>query len=276
MRWLLFAGAVGLSLLTGRYFAAERQLAQEPSSLSTLRRLFRGDEPLNDAQIARLLEASYGEVNQQTFRATVLNPPGSDAGYEFQMGPAGLPRYMHAMGSWSEAFVDYTGRAAYSCTGVSLGGEYVLAYATAREGLNPADTPGDAREGWLYDGAGGKIKVQARVRDSRDLLSEVFEMYRNERPLTVGRRAMVDGHIARPLMTHHELRPADPLSNPVPYPADLQDHLWLDVDSLFLVRWDIRRAGVSNNNGYVFTHTPGVALHPPSLPKGAKIPSCVE
>ncbi|HET9833032.1 MAG TPA: hypothetical protein VFP91_15020 [Vicinamibacterales bacterium] len=113
----------------------------------------------------------------------------------------------------------------------------------------------------------------AGVRTYRDFLSEVFEMYTNERPLTVGHWQVIDGHVARPLMTHHEIRPGDYSATPIP--PSQQDWLWIDVDSLYIVRWEIRDAGVSREYGYVFTHDPRLEVRPPKLPPGVVVPTCI-
>lgn len=274
MKWLSVVGFVSaltaVHLIERARFSRERDAGQE---------VFESNQRLSEAQLTELLKTSHNLANDEAFRIVILpKTAGSDATYELQMGPAGLPRYLHELGPGLSAFDDFTGGPARSCDGTPLTGELVVEYATLREerGLNPIDvvTRVDPLDGWVNDGAGGKIKVSAHVRDSRDLLMEVFETYRQERPLTVGERADIDGHAARPLITHHALRPGD--SSSTPLPSDLQDSLWLDVNSLRPVRWEIRRASLPVNQGYVFVYTPGVRLSPPRLPKELLVPTCVE
>jgi hypothetical protein len=82
----------------------------------------------------------------------------------------------------------------------------------------------------------------------------------------------IDGHVARPLMAHHELRPGDHY----PIVKEEQDWLWIDVESLVFVRWKIRNGGVPLEYGYVFTLDPNLDMRPPQLPKGLSIPTCVQ
>ena len=75
--------------------------------------------------------------------------------------------------------------------------------------------------------------------------------------------------------THAEWRVMDGDGNPRPVPPDLED-LWIDVESLVFVRWEIRRAGVSADYGAVFVEQPNTQLRPPAIPKGLTLPNCVE
>jgi hypothetical protein len=254
-------------------------VAQEPrSDPSHVQHLLTSDTALVAADVARVLDASHAAMARQAFHVTLLpNAGGADITYDIQMGPAGQLRYLREDDPLGSAFDDFTGQPAHSCSGAVLDGELVVEFAMVHDGVNPVDIPEGARDGFVDDGLGGRIKVEAHVRDSRDLFAKVFEMYGNERPLTVGPRAMIDGHLARALVTHHEPRPAELAVSSVPirFPPELQDWLWIDVESLFIVRWEIRNAGASDDYGYVFTHRPGLDLHPP-VNKRLTVPTCVE
>jgi hypothetical protein len=247
--------------------------------------LFRNDKELNEAQLTQLLEASRRVADGQTFKVLLLLTAMDVAAlargdqvvshrYDIQMGPSGRPRYLDEKTA-RVGFEEFTGQRARRCTGELLSEELVVDYTTDDEGLNPVDVPKDKRDGGFDDGAGGRIKVVVHERDANDLLAEVFETYAGERRLTIGPRATVDGHVARPLIARNKARPSD-LQNPPPPARELEDWLWVDVESLFIVRWEVRASGVAFGYGYDFIHAPGLTLHPPAVPKGVKIPICIQ
>jgi hypothetical protein len=275
MSTLVTAQGASLLLAAQTISAADVQRQEEAVARKLLTH-----EQLSPADVSRVLSASHWAMHNRTFNVRFLKAAGSNEGgtLEFQMGRHGRPRFQRAKHDYwqEELFYDYTGQRPYSCSGIPLTGELFILYEMHRPSLNPVDRAVLPDDGFVSDGSGGQIKVVADVRDSQSPFEDVFELYTDERRLSVGPRAEIDGHIARALVTHHEQRPVDRTSNSVPYPPELQDWIWIDVDSLFLVRWDIRRAGVSTDYGIVLIEEPNTELRPPTLRRGLVVPTCVE
>ena len=174
------------------------------------------------------------------------------------------------MNSWSESLSDYTGRQAQLCSGAMIADELVLDYTAIFDASRFANAPHLFND-WIDDGSGAKLKAGARTRHSHELLGDVFDMFAAERGIAVGRTAIIDGHASRAFVKHSELRPGDYSADPIP--PEVQDWLWIDVESLFLVRWEIRNAGVSTDYGYVFTHDPALDVRPPD---GIDVSTCIQ
>jgi hypothetical protein len=77
----------------------------------------------------------------------------------------------------------------------------------------------------------------------------------------------IDGHPARALVRHRELGPADPSA--IPIPPESQEYLWIDLDSLFVLRWELRDSGVATGYAYTFTADPSLDMRPPAGFDGA-------
>ena len=243
-----------------------------------LNALAKRQSEISGEEIVRLLQASRAAVNHHSFHVVPMPKVGSsDITLDVQMGPAGWPRYLHEADIGGSSFLDFTGKRAKSCAGAILEGEFVVDYITENEvGLNPVDVQTSTPDQSVRGAAGSRVTIQAHVRDSYELLAQVFEMYAGDSTLIDGRRAVVAGHDARALITRHKLRPTEHLPGGLPYPPEIQDWLWIDTDSLFFVQWEVRNAGTPTDYGYVFREDTVLDLRPPKFPDGVTIPTCVK
>jgi hypothetical protein len=166
----------------------------------------------------------------------------------------------------------YTGQQARSCSGEPITGELVLSYSAipALKAAFSRPTPAELWKDWVDDGRGGKIRADARERSPRELLGEVFDMLETGRSVLSGRLMSIDGRTAREFVKPHELRPGDYSADPIP--PEMREALWIDVESLQVVRWNITRSGVPVNYGYVFVNDPTLDMRPPH---DLKAPDCV-
>jgi hypothetical protein len=235
-------------------------------------------DSLSPADIARVLKASHAATRGRVFRFTNI---GQDDGFlEVEMGADVRPRYLHGKAGSLELFEDYTGTPARSCNGEPLPGTLVIDYAIVPDGLNPKDNAavGD-EEGFVSNGRDSRIQLRARVLNPSGELypAEVFEIYANERPIRFGPTATIDGHIARAFISGPEPRPIDREgSQGQSYPRVAEDWFWIDVQSLVLVWWEPRFAGKPMIPGSILTEEPNTHLHPPTLPNGFALPTCVK
>src|SRR5215472_15663457 len=158
-----------------------------------------------DTDAVRLLQRSQAAVIHHTFHVTRIDADvNAPTWIDFQMGPLGRPRFLalYDRPDVLSAFNDFTGQLAQSCRGHQLPTELVLHYGLAHDEflLKSVAQNHEQWNHWFDDGAGGVMKVEARERDADDVLAEVFEVYGGERPMTLGPRAKIDGHVARALI----------------------------------------------------------------------------
>jgi hypothetical protein len=233
--------------------------------------LLKASRPLSAPDVARVLEAAHAAMAGKTFRVTPAANVGGPT-HEVQMGPVGWPRYVRSTSTAlainsSVSFVEYTGRRARSCSGDQLAEELVLGYSMVRDDRlrifgNPPYSASDWRNEWTDDGLGGKVKAGAYAKSTHEMLSNVFDMFTTARAMSAGPFAQVEGHSARALVKPHELRPGDYSATPIP--PESQEYIWLDVDSLLVVRWEMMYAGVSTGYAYTFTADPTLDMRPPA------------
>lgn len=239
------------------------------------RSLLRRDRPLNPAETQFVLAASFGAMADRKFRITPMKNTGApDNVIDVQMYNDGKPRFLrHDGGSVLGSivsFAEYTRQGAVSCEGHrSLGGELVIGYLTASaEQVSILGRQNPLWDGWSDDGLGAKATVGARMRSSNDLLEDVFDLYTKPAGSRFGSPFELDGRLVRPLVRHLELRPGDYSATPIP--ADTEEWLLINVETLLIRRWEIRDAGVSREYGWEFTpdssldFTPPNALTPPT------------
>ena len=260
------AGALVWICISVTVLAARGQTA-------SIRALLKNERPLPVTDVLPIQKAARAALTDQTFHVTLLpNAGGPNLTYDVQMGASGYPRYIRTTNRWTIAFEHFTGQRARSCAGVERSEELVLSYL--RASVDQVMLLGAANpiwKDWIDDGLGDRLNASARTRRPRmELLDRVFEMLTDADGISIGTSSMLDGRAARPLIKHDELRPGDYSRDPIP--PEVQDWLWIDEESLFIRRWEVRNAGVSTNYGYVFTHDPTLDMTPPH---SLKAPTCV-
>ena len=261
------------------------RLAQTSNTLP--RGLLSEPRPLTNTEIGTILSASRKALTAKTFRLASL-PLGQ--GPEVLMGRAGLPKIVRWAGAieggtvggvvsgsgvasrpaetrWRRQFisiVEYTGRPARHCNGSADEGELVVEY---RQGLETQawTTMARQRQAWDFGGPG---------------IAPIFEMLQGAVPVTSGERRRFRDRSAR-AFTSPWARPApsppptltgDPIPNVrgEPAPNEAVQSLWIDIDSLLPLRWEVSEHGLLRF-GFDFSYS-SIDLRPPA---GVPAPECI-
>lgn len=200
---------------------------------------------LSPAAVAQVMDAILAAMAGQTFKVTPL-PVGPALEWEIQMDSRGGPRYLRtARGNGQVSFADYTGRPAKTCSGQPIAEELVITYARM--------------PGVPWD-------VKGRARTDDEPLSDYFALFRFQ--LESRTVAQIDGREARAFVAPWRVRPGDAPE----LVAQVKQTLWIDVESLLPLRWEMTREGTPTGYGLIFTHRPSLRLRPP---EGVAAPECV-
>jgi hypothetical protein len=168
---------------------------------------------------------------------------------------------------WRRQFiniVEYTGRPARHCNGSAAEGELVVEYS---QGL---ETP--------------EWTTRARQRQARDFggpgIAPIFEMLQSAGPVTSGERRhfrdrsarAFSSPWARPAPSPAPLLTGDPIPNVRGElaPNEAVQSLWIDIDSLLPLRWEVSENGLLKF-GFDFSYS-SIDLRPPA---GVPAPECI-
>jgi hypothetical protein len=231
------------------------------------------ERPLTDAEIARIFETSRDAMSGKTFRVILEVGPAATsehATYGVQMGPGGWPQFQRSLDDpaalWShDIFEEYTGRPAQTCDGRELSVELVrgyayVPYATVSSVSSSQFSPPGIWDGWTDDGLGGKYNFSARVRTPNEVLGRIFDPFSVLRKMKAGGLASIEGHRVRAFIKSNELRPGD--YSAVPIPPERQEYLWIDVDTLYLFRWEITESAISTGYGVTLVADSSLDMRP--------------
>lgn len=206
----------------------------------------------------------------ESFRVATTGPVPFESAFE--MGPFGQPRYrFEDHGDRGYSFVDYTGKLARLCSGQAVPGEFLVEYESSVPFENPADTP-HLWDGWTFH-RGSEYTIQAHVRTFDEILAQIFDPFNSHLPMDVGANGTINGHSARALIKRHVRTQGEPAELDV---MQVQDWWWIDLASLYIVRWELRTPNQPNPDPYDFTHEPTLKLRPPDLPVTLAVPICVK
>jgi hypothetical protein len=241
--------------------AAMQMLAPSPRQLAHVPR------PLQPAEIAIVLSGTREASAGKTF---TLSFPDRVEGPQILMHGDGRPARMRTVygisgGSvggngthteWHDDFidlVDYTATAAKRCDGSPVTGELVITYQ------HRAST-----DAWTARAATTAVDLNGLPSQ---IGAPIFNILSGTTPVSSDVVRETDGHLARALTA--------PFSPPGNYgsgdsAAKPTESLWIDVDSLLPVKWEVMLEG---RVGYelVFTYAP-LDLRPP---EGVEAPRCI-
>ena len=221
-------------------------LAHGTQANPTVTSLLKKARGLTSVDVDRVLVAARAAMAGKSFHVRGLPMTGGPK-WQILMDPQGRPRYLRSdYGDDTVAFDDYTGRPAVSFSGKPLDAELVVEYARLT--------------------SGGDWTSVARVRTDHEPIPAYFEMLR----LTPesGPLETIDGRVARALVASWRLSG----DNRAVIPAEVKQVLWLDVETLLPVRWEMARAGKSTEYGLAFSYDPALRL---IAPAGAPSHECV-
>lgn len=213
-------------------------------ALQSLTPLLRRNGDLTPDEIARVVSAARAAWSGRHFRVLGLAHTGGPE-MEMLMAEDGRPRYVFQKKDELLLLENYTRRAARSCDGRPLSGELVIEYSSTNFG----------RE-WRAD---------AYNLEAPDAFDPFYIMLDE---MTSGPLETIDGHLARAF-----IGPGLQSSLPKPVAANQNQRLWIDVDTLLLVRWEITQEGTPLGYGYSFRYDPQVRIGPPA---GVAAPECVK
>ena len=202
---------------------------------------------LSVSELARVQEAFESAVDGRTFRVAGL-PGYGDPSLDVLMDKHGLKYVRSRYGPDIEAFDDYTGVQAVGCDGSSLDGELVIKYGRSSDHLQ-----------WM---------TLARTRTNREPLEDYSDVF-NLGPRS-GRLENMGGRQARAIVAHWTPT-FETTAGATEMPA-VDQVLWIDVDSLLPIRWELAHDGVAFNCGFLLIQDPSLVLHPP---EGVPKPTCV-
>jgi hypothetical protein len=238
-----------------------------PRQLATLAR------PLQPAEINAVLGASREAIANKTFTLSYL---GREDGLEILMRTDGWPRIVRGEGDlegleggivvagaaagavtatrWRDHFVDiveYTGAAARRCDGATVPGELVVTYEHQR-----------STNTWTAH-AGTKGQ-----RAGVPVFNPVFDVLTGRAPAVSEETTVTEGRTERGFTAPFSAPPSTyGLTDPT---LRASQTLWIDVDSLLPVRWQVT-AGGSVTDTRVLTYKP-LGLRPPD---GVEPPRCI-
>ena len=140
---------------------------------------------------------------------------------------------------------DYTGRPAMSCDGKAINDELVVTYGLESD---------------------GRWRTEANGRSEHHTMPAYFEILNANPtggPLTPDRRAHGPRALVAPFSSD-SIRPGAHINQPI----------WLDVETLLPVRWELGRAepGAPIDWGLSFVYDPDLKVAPP---EGVKAPTCI-
>lgn len=237
---VLFIAKVLVSVIPGLF-----EPLQSQGTEASAQELLRSSRELTAGEVARVRDAAVAVWNGKTFRVSGLQNTG---GPEFQilMGAHGRPRYArHELDDMVD-FEDYTRRPAVSCDGGKrLGEELVIEYAILDRGAP-----------WIAKARGS----------STPSFPEYYEML--EGRLEGAPIQEIGGRNARALVGPGRLFSYSTRT----VPADEKQYLWLDVETLLPLRWEIMNGGVPTQWGLSFAYDRSLQLKPPL---GIRAPTCV-
>lgn len=247
---------------------AAQSLAPSPHQLA------RATRALEPAEISAVLQATRAAIANKTF---ILAFPGFETGPEVLIGADGRPRITRmtyglsggvvgadgARSEWRDDFVDivvHSGAPAARCDGSPVSGELVITYqhraSTDAWTAFAATTPTD-----MTTGAPGLQVGQP-----------IFDLLAGDTPVVSVERRTIDGPSARAFTGDfvppaHSARGGYGLSDSQ---AAARQTLWIDVDSLLPLRWEVSVVG---SPAYVllFNYRP-LDLRPPD---GIEPPHCI-
>ena len=258
-------------------------LSQPPSPQS----LVEAERALTIAENATVLNGSRRALAAKTFR---LSSVSGDQGTEVLMGSAGQPKLIRTTSAiiggivsgivpgsstpptetrWREDIVhisEYTGRPARHCDGSAEQGEMVIDYMlrSAARAWTATARRRDARDGWYG-------------------FAPAFEMLRGAMAVTSGERRRLGDRWARAFVAPWAPPPdrsaeapvltGDPMPNVAgePRPNNAIQSLWIDIESLLPLRFEVSRRGLLTD-GFDFTYEP-IDLRPPA---GIDVPQCIQ
>jgi hypothetical protein len=203
-----------------------------PRQIATL------DRPLESAEVEAVLAASREAIADKTL---TLSYPGRQDGLQMLMRRDGWPRIVRAefeleggtidgtpagavvSERWRDRFVaivEYTGTAARRCDGATLPGELVITY----EHRQSTDV-------WTTDaGTHGR-------RAGVPIANPIFDVLSGKVPAVSGKKTVIDGRVVREFTAPFSA-PSNTYGLGDP-PAQATQTLWIEVDSLLPVRWDV-------------------------------------
>jgi hypothetical protein len=219
---------------------------------------------LVQAEVAQVLAAARAAMAGRTLRMSYQ--PGGP-GPELLMDADGRPHVVRAVSgytSWSgwasngstgtrEQHVDvtevteFTRREAQRCDGSAAGGELVVEYRNENE------------KGWT---------AKARVRTAREFASTIFDMLTGAAVVESGARQSIENRDARAFVAPWTLPPGAMAGGPLP--AGVTQTLWIDVESLLPLRWDL---GPRDRAAYrLLFNYEALDIRPPD---GVAAPQCI-
>ena len=249
------------------------------------RELLRVARPLTSAEIAIVLAASRDALTGKTLR---LPSVFTGQGPELRMGPGGLPSAVRSVSTIEGGtvgvsadgtrtsthfveevtrFIDYAGGALRRCGGAIEPGEMVIEYV--RHGAE-RDWTATARRREANDVGGlGYAWAFAMLRGGGSLVSTEQGQVAGRRPARAFAAPWVlpgGDNVERIILR------GDPAPNVIgePAPNESIQTLWIDVESLLPLRWEVNRHG-ELTHGFDFTYVP-IALQPPA---GVQAPECI-
>lgn len=189
---------------------------------------------LGPAEVAQVLAEARVAISGKTFK---LSFRSGGPGPELLMGPDGRPRFVRGVSgytSWSASAVngstttsreyhanvteltEFTRRAARRCDGQPAEGELVIDYRNENE------------KGWT---------AKARTRTQMEFATPVFDMLTGAIAAESGGRRHVGDRWARAFVAPWKLPPGALPGGPLP--PNLTQALWIDVESLLPLRWEL-------------------------------------
>jgi hypothetical protein len=216
---------------------------QAVSPQTTPHTLIRDPRTLTQVEVRSLVEASKAAMAGKTFRLAGL-PNSGGPRMEALMDDQGRPRYLRVFVDKDRiVFEDYTGLPAISCDGKPLDDELVRNYRLE---------------------ADGHWSVEASPRSAHHTMPRYFDVLASN-PES-GPLETIDGRLARALVAPQRMGESFPSA------VQIQQFLWLDVETLLPVRWELRRNGASFDYGLTFDNDPSLHLAPPD---SRWVPTCV-
>ena len=234
-----------------------------PRQLATLAR------PLQPAEINAVLGASRAAIANKTFTLSYL---GREDGLEILMRTDGWPRIVRGEGDleggivagtaggavtvtrWRDHFIDiveYTGAAARGCDGATVPGELVITYEHRR-----STNTWTAHAGTKGERAGVPV------------FNPVFDVLTGRAPAVSEETTVIEGRTERGFTAPFSAPPNTyGLTDPT---LQANQTLWIDVDSLLPVRWEVT-AGGKVTDTRVLSYKP-LGLRPPD---GVEPPRCI-
>jgi hypothetical protein len=251
-----FVHVVGAALLSAAAVVAQ---TPNPSAQVVINR----PRALTAAEIAQVLAAARTAVNGRTLRLSYQ--PGGP-GTELLMADDGRPRLVQAVSgyTWTASngasgaatehhatvteVTEFTRRPAKRCDGAPDDGELVIEYRSEDD------------KGWT---------AKARTRTPIEFATPVFDMLTGGAALASGERKPLGGRVARAFTAPWQLPQGATPGGPLP--PDIHQTLWIDVESLLPLRWELSAATMPAY-GLWFTYET-VQIR---APEGVPAPGCVQ